>query len=89
MSLEKQVKQNIIKEYSRHTSDTGSPEVQIAILSNRIAYLTEHFKIHQKDHHSRMGLLKMVNQRRKLLQYLKRTDTGRYSDVIARLGLRK
>lgn len=89
MSLEKQVKQNIIREYSRHTSDTGSPEVQIAILSNRIAYLTEHFKIHMKDHHSRMGLLKLVNQRRKLLQYLKNTEPVRYTDVIARLGLRK
>ncbi|MBI5193097.1 MAG: 30S ribosomal protein S15 [Nitrospirae bacterium] len=89
MSLEKQVKQNIIREYSRHTSDTGSPEVQIAILSNRIAYLTEHFKVHQKDHHSRMGLLKLVNQRRKLLQYLKNTEPVRYTDVIARLGLRK
>lgn len=89
MSLEKQVKQNIIREYSRHTSDTGSPEVQIAILSNRIAYLTEHFKVHMKDHHSRMGLLKLVNQRRKLLQYLKNTEPLRYTDVIARLGLRK
>ncbi len=89
MSLEKQVKQNIIREYSRHTSDTGSPEVQIAILSNRISYLTEHFKVHQKDHHSRMGLLKLVNQRRKLLQYLKNTEPGKYTDVIARLGLRK
>ncbi len=89
MSLEKQQKQHIIKEYSRHSSDTGSPEVQVAILSGRIAYLTEHFKTHQKDHHSRMGLLKMVNQRRKLLQYLKRIDVGRYTQVIARLGLRK
>ncbi len=89
MSLEKQQKQNIIREYSRHPADTGSPEVQVAILSGRIGYLTEHFKIHQKDHHSRMGLLKMVNQRRKLLQYLKKIDVGRYSAVIARLGLRK
>ena len=89
MSLEKQQKETIIKEYSRHASDTGSPEVQIAILSGRIAYLTEHFKTHQKDHHSRMGLLKMVNQRRKLLQYLKRTDAEKYTNVIARLGLRK
>lgn len=89
MSLEKQVKQSIIKSYSRHQSDTGSPEVQIAILSNRIAYLTEHFKVHQKDHHSRMGLLKMVNLRRKLLSYLKKKNAGKYSDVIARLGLRK
>ena len=89
MSLEKQEKQNIIKEYCRHPSDTGSPEVQIAILSGRIAYLTEHFKTHQKDHHSRMGLLRMVNQRRKHLQYLKKSDAGKYNDVIARLGLRK
>ena len=89
MSIEKEQKQNIIREYSRHSSDTGSPEVQIAILSGRIAYLAEHFKIHMKDHHSRMGLLKMVNQRRKLLQYLKKIDVGRYSHVIARLGLRK
>ncbi len=89
MSLEKQEKQSIIKEYCRHPSDTGSPEVQIAILSGRIAYLTEHFKIHRKDHHSRVGLLKLVNHRRKLLQYLKSTDAGKYSDVIARLGLRK
>lgn len=89
MSLEKQEKQNIIKEYSRHPSDTGSPEVQIAILSGRISYLTEHFKTHRKDHHSRMGLLRLVNQRRKLLQYLKRTDAGKYSNVIAKLGLRK
>lgn len=89
MSLEKQEKQDIIKGYCRHPSDTGSPEVQIALLSGRIAYLTEHFKTHQKDHHSRLGLLKLVNQRRKLLQYLKRTDAGRYSNVIMRLGLRK
>ncbi len=89
MSLEKQEKQNIIKGYSRHPSDTGSPEVQVAILSNRIAYLTEHFKTHTKDHHSRRGLLKLVNQRRRLLQYLQRIDTGRYKDLIKRLGLRK
>ena len=89
MTLEKQQKQNIIREYSRHPSDTGSPEVQIAILSGRISYLTEHFKTHQKDHHSRKGLLMLVNQRRKLLQYLKRIDMERYSAVIARLGLRK
>lgn len=89
MSLEKQEKQNIIREYSRHQSDTGSPEVQIAILTSKISYLTEHFKTHQKDHHSRMGLLKLVNKRRKLLQYLKSTDAGKYSSVISRLGLRK
>ncbi|HZX48898.1 MAG TPA: 30S ribosomal protein S15 [Nitrospirota bacterium] len=89
MSLEKQEKQNIIKGYSRHPSDTGSPEVQVAILSNRIAYLTEHFMTHKKDHHSRRGLLKMVNQRRRLLQYLQRVDTDRYKELIKRLGLRK
>ncbi|MCC7202511.1 MAG: 30S ribosomal protein S15 [Nitrospirae bacterium] len=89
MSLEKQEKQNIIKGFSRHASDTGSPEVQVAILSNRIAYLTEHFKTHIKDHHSRRGLLKLVNQRRRLLQYLQRIDSGRYKDLIKRLGLRK
>jgi len=89
MSLEKQEKQNIIKGYGIHPSDTGSPEVQVAILSNRIAYLTEHFKTHKKDHHSRRGLLKLVNQRRRLLQYLQRIDTGRYKELIKRLGLRK
>lgn len=89
MSLEKQDKQNIIKGFSRHPSDTGSPEVQVAILSNRISYLTEHFKTHKKDHHSRRGLLKLVNQRRRQLQYLQRVDAGRYKELIARLGLRK
>jgi small subunit ribosomal protein S15 len=89
MSLEKQDKQNIIKGFSRHPSDTGSPEVQVAILSNRISYLTEHFKTHKKDHHSRRGLLKLVNQRRRLLQYLQRIDAGRYKELITRLGLRK
>ncbi|MEK6537605.1 MAG: 30S ribosomal protein S15 [Nitrospirae bacterium RBG_16_43_11] len=89
MSLEKQDKQNIIKGFSRHPSDTGSPEVQVAILSNRISYLTEHFKTHKKDHHSRRGLLKLVNQRRRQLQYLQRVDAGRYKELITRLGLRK
>ncbi len=89
MSLEKQDKQNIIKGFSRHPSDTGSPEVQVAILSNRISYLTEHFKTHKKDHHSRRGLLKLVNQRRRQLQYLQRIDAGRYKELITRLGLRK
>lgn len=89
MSLEKQEKQNIIKEYSRHQSDTGSPEVQVAILTSKISYLTEHFKIHHKDHHSRMGLLKLVNKRRKLLQYLKSVDAIKYNNVISKLGLRK
>lgn len=89
MAIQKDDKQKVIKEFCRHPSDTGSPEVQIAILSSRITYLNEHFKIHRKDHHSRRGLLKLVNQRRKLLQYLKRTDTNKYNEVIAKLGLRK
>lgn len=89
MALEKEAKQNIIGEYKQHTSDTGSPEVQIAILSNRINYLTEHFKVHGKDHHSRRGLLKLVGQRRKLLDYLKTSDRSRYEKLIERLGLRK
>jgi small subunit ribosomal protein S15 len=72
-----------------HDSDTGSPEVQVALLTARIEYLTEHFKVHRKDHHSRRGLLKMVSQRRRLLDYLKRTRYGRYLTVIDRLGLRK
>ncbi len=72
-----------------HTSDTGSPEVQVALLSERINYLTEHFKTHAKDHHSRRGLLKLVGQRRRLLDYLKGKDTDRYSDLIKRLGIRK
>ena len=72
-----------------HDSDTGSPEVQVALLTARIEYLTEHFKVHRKDHHSRRGLLKMVSQRRRLLDYLKRTRYDRYLTVIDRLGLRK
>lgn len=89
MSLDKERKSNIIGEYRRHSSDTGSPEVQIAILSERIGYLTEHFKTHSKDHHSRRGLLKMVGQRRRLLDYLKKKDIKRYRGVIQRLGIRK
>lgn len=86
---QKDVKQGIIASYQTHEGDTGSPEVQIALLSSRIAHLTEHFKIHKKDHHSRRGLLKLVSKRRRLLDYLKRTDYGRYATVIERLGLRR
>lgn len=89
LSLTKERKSNVIGEYRRHSSDTGSPEVQIAILSERIGYLTEHFKIHKKDHHSRRGLLQLVGQRRRLLDYLKRSDINRYRGVIQRLGIRK
>lgn len=82
-------KNSIITAYQKHAADTGSPEVQIALLSSRISYLTEHFQKHPKDHHSRRGLLKMVSQRRQLLDYLKRTEHERYVSVIDRLGLRK
>jgi small subunit ribosomal protein S15 len=82
-------KSNIIGEYRTHESDTGSPEVQVALLSERIQYLTEHFKTHAKDHHSRRGLLMLVGQRRRLLDYLKRKDSGRYTDLIRRLNIRK
>jgi len=82
-------KKEIIKEHGRGNADTGSPEVQVALLSARISELTEHFGTHKKDHHSRRGLLKMVNQRRQLLDYLKRKDIGRYQDIISRLGLRR
>jgi small subunit ribosomal protein S15 len=89
MGFDKETKQNIINDYKQHEKDTGSPEVQIAILSNRIAYLTEHFKTHAKDHHSRRGLLKLVGQRRKLLDYVKSKNKERYDNVIVRLGIRK
>jgi small subunit ribosomal protein S15 len=89
MGIDKEKKQNIINEYKQHEKDTGSPEVQIAILSNRIGYLTEHFKTHAKDHHSRRGLLKLVGQRRKLLDYIKSKNKERYDNVIGRLGIRK
>jgi small subunit ribosomal protein S15 len=82
-------KQTIINDYRLHDRDTGSPEVQIALLSTRINYLTEHFKIHKKDHHSRRGLLKLVSERRKLLDYLKTSSKDRYDKVIERLGIRK
>jgi len=82
-------KSKVIEEYKTHEGDTGSPEVQIALLSARITYLTEHFKVHAKDFHSRTGLLKLVGQRRKLLNYLKSKDVQRYRDIIKRLNLRK
>ncbi|HSD10306.1 MAG TPA: 30S ribosomal protein S15 [Candidatus Binatia bacterium] len=89
MALTKERKTGIIDTYRTHDHDTGSPEVQVAILSDRINYLTEHFKIHAKDHHSRRGLLKLVGQRRRLLDYLKSKDSQRYADLIRRLGIRK
>ncbi|MGD0844010.1 MAG: 30S ribosomal protein S15 [Geobacteraceae bacterium] len=82
-------KQAIIGTFKRHDSDTGSPEVQIAILTERITYLTEHFKVHKKDHHSRRGLLKIVGQRRRLLDYLKKKDIERYRVIIEKLGIRR
>ena len=82
-------KTQIIKDFEMHEGDTGSPEVQIALLTSRIEYLTEHFKIHAKDFHSRTGLLKLVGQRRKLLNYLKKKDIQRYRDILKRLNLRK
>ncbi|HET7707002.1 MAG TPA: 30S ribosomal protein S15 [Thermoanaerobaculia bacterium] len=85
----KQQKTELITSYATHTGDTGSPEVQIALLSNRITYLTEHFKTHAKDHHSRRGLLKLVGRRRRLLDYLKKTDVARYRTIIDKLGIRK
>jgi len=80
---------DIISNFKLHENDTGSPEVQIALLSARIEYLTEHFKVHKKDHHSRRGLLKLVGQRRRLLDYLKKKELERYRSIISRLGLRK
>ncbi len=88
MGIEKN-KSQIIQNYKTHEKDTGSPEVQIAILSERITYLTEHFRVHTKDHHSRRGLLILVSQRRKLLDYLKKTKKDRYDSIISRLGIRK
>jgi small subunit ribosomal protein S15 len=89
LSLTVGKKTDIIQKYRTHNSDTGSPEVQIAILSEKIAYLTEHFKTHAKDHHSRRGLLRMVGKRRRLLDYLRDKDVARYRTVIERLGIRK
>ncbi|SCL82901.1 30S ribosomal protein S15 [Sporanaerobacter sp. PP17-6a] len=88
MSMSKEEKKQIIDEYKLHDLDTGSPEVQIAILTNRINSLNEHLKLHKKDHHSRRGLLKMVGQRRGLLNYLQKTDIERYRSLIAKLGIR-
>lgn len=82
-------KKEIINSHKLHDKDTGSPEVQIAILTERITYLTEHFKVHKKDHHSRRGLLKIVGQRRRLLDYLKSKDVDRYKSIIAKLGIRR
>jgi len=89
VALAKQTKEQIVSEYRTHDADTGSPQVQVALLSQRINGLTEHFKTHKKDNHSRRGLLKMVSQRRSLLDYLKRTDIERYHEVVNRLGLRR
>ena len=89
MPTTKQQKTELITAYATHDGDTGSPEVQIALLSNRITYLTEHFKSHAKDHHSRRGLLKLVGRRRRLLDYLKKTDVARYRTIIEKLGIRK
>ena len=87
--LTTEAKLAVIKEYATHEGDTGSPEVQVAILTSRIQYLTEHLKEHRKDHHSRRGLLKLVGQRRNMLDYLRRKDIERYRSLIERLGLRK
>ena len=89
MSTVKELKEKIVGDYKTHTSDTGSSQVQIALLTQRINELTEHFRTHKKDNHSRRGLLKMVSQRRSLLDYLKRTDIERYHEVVSRLGLRR
>jgi small subunit ribosomal protein S15 len=89
VGLTKERKTEVIESYKTHDGDTGSPEVQVAILSERINYLTEHFKVHAKDHHSRRGLLKLVGQRRRLLDYLKSKNVDRYRKLIDTLGLRK
>ncbi len=89
MALTPERKEELIKTYQVHESDTGSPEVQIAILTERINYLNEHLKINKKDHHSRRGLLKMVGQRRALLDYLKKKDFDRYRNIVTKLGLRR
>jgi small subunit ribosomal protein S15 len=87
--LDEERKKEIIADFQTHEGDTGSPEVQIALMSGRIEYLTEHFKTHKKDHHSRRGLLKLVGQRRNMLDYLKKKDIERYRELIKRLGLRR
>ncbi len=89
MSFDAEAKSKIVSDYARSESDTGSPEVQVALLTGRIQYLTDHFKAHKGDHHSRRGLIRMVNQRRKLLDYLRNKDQARYTSLIERLGLRR
>ena len=89
MALDKEVKKEIISKFKQHETDTGSPEVQIAIMTERIKYLTDHLRTHKKDHHSRRGLLMLVGQRRRTLNYLKDKDFSRYENVIATLGIRK
>ena len=89
MAIAQQEKRGVVEQYRVHQTDTGSPEVQVALLSQRIEHLTGHFKIHLKDHHSRRGLLKLVGQRRRLLDYLKNNDFARYQSLIGRLGIRK
>jgi small subunit ribosomal protein S15 len=89
MALSQQQKADIVSQYQRSSGDTGSAEVQVALLTARITDLSEHFKVHTKDHHSRQGLLRLVNERRRLLEYLKNCDIDRYRDLIGRLGLRK
>ena len=89
MSINAETKSKVVSEFKRSETDTGSPEVQVALLTARIQYLTGHFKTHKHDHHSRRGLLRMVNQRRSLLDYLKKKEIQRYRDLIERLGLRR
>ena len=89
MSLAREEKHNVIEEFKLHDTDTGSPEVQVALLTNRIRYLTEHFKVHTKDHGSRRGLLRLVGQRRRMLDYLKGKNPTRYQSLIKELGLRR
>ena len=89
MAMVQDKKTELVQKFRRHESDTGSPEVQVALLSERITYLTEHFKTHKKDHHSRRGLLKLVGQRRRLLDYLRTVDQSRYKSLIEQLGIRK
>ena len=89
MSINAETKSKVVEEFKRTENDTGSPEVQVALLTSRIQHLTDHFKTHKNDHHSRRGLLRLVNQRRSLLDYLKKKDIQRYRDLIERLGLRR
>ncbi len=89
MAMQQEKKTELVHKYRQHDKDTGSPEVQVALLSERINYLTEHFKTHKKDHHSRRGLLKLVGQRRRLLDYLRRVDQNRYKALIESVGIRK